>query len=368
MSMFSREARRQGIEAMFADPAAIADALGDISVPADIAAWLGRLLTLAGVPFGYLVPDEVMLPPESIRFFRLNETWIRALLDGAFSLGRNLTAAASGASANLDRVLIGPVAVQARAAAPRRTRRPAGPRARAAAAARSAAAAGTGSAGTTGGTGTADGTGGTGTTGSTGGTGTTGGTSGTTGTNGTADTPWTGFLLRSRVVTAYPGLGVNVYAKGQTPDDPVPVLMPVRRLDRLGPAGDTLLCLVEGDAYRVDVHEAPELLHYGIDVYDGPASPGGPPHAVKNLHTFSRAADGTITFTQAPGKTPAEPVIVQQDISSCFRTRSPRVLRFTDLAGAIATANSTSEIDSAQMGFEMTEGVGMVSFINRDAP
>ena len=121
-ALFSRERRRQGIEAKFADPAAIADALGDIEVPAGIAAWLGRLLTLAGVPFGYLVPDEAMLPPESIRFFRLNENWVRALLDGAFSLGRNLTVEAGGPSANLDRVLIEPVAAQARTAAPLRHR------------------------------------------------------------------------------------------------------------------------------------------------------------------------------------------------------------------------------------------------------
>ena len=121
-ALFSRERRRQGIEATFADPAAIADALGDVEVPADIAAWLGRLLTLAGVPFGYLVPDEAMLPPESIRFFRLDENWVRALLDGAFSLGRNLTVEAGGPSANLDRALIEPVAAQARAAAPLRPR------------------------------------------------------------------------------------------------------------------------------------------------------------------------------------------------------------------------------------------------------
>ncbi len=160
-----------------------------------------------------------MLPPESIRFFRLDESWIRALLDGAFSLGRNLTATASGASANLDRALLDPVAAQARAAAPVR------PRAGAAA------------------------------------------------PDPSGGTAWTGFLLRSRVVSDYPGLGVNAYTRGHTPSDPEPVLMPVRRLDRLSPGngpasgGDTLLCLLEGDAYRVDIHEAPELLHYGIDDY-----------------------------------------------------------------------------------------------------
>jgi hypothetical protein len=304
MTLFSREQRRQQIGAMFADPASIAGALGDIEVPADIAAWLGRLLTLAGVPFGYLVPDEAMLPPESIRFFRLDENWIRALLDGAFSLGRNLTAEAGGASANLDRALLGPVAAQARAAAPLR------PRAGVAAP-----------------------------------------------DPDSTDTAWTGFLLRSRVVSDYPGLGVNVYPQGHTPDDQVPVLMPVRRLDRLGPGGDTLLCLVEGDAYRVDVHEAPELLHYGIDEYEPPAG-NAAPKAIKKLHTFTVGSDGTIKVSKD---------VVSIDIGSSFRARSPRVLRLDELAASIAAANKVDRIDAAEMGFEMTEGVGMVSFLNRDA-
>lgn len=306
-TMFSRAVRRHGIETTFADPEAIASTLGDIAVPADIAAWLGRLLTLAGVPFGYLVPDEAMLPPESIRFFRLDEKWVRALLDGAFSLGRNLTTEASGASANLDRALLDPVAARARAAAPLRRR--------AGVAAPDPAA---------------------------------------------TDTAWTGFMLRSHVVADYPGLGVNVYPRGNTPSDPAPILLPIRRLDRLGPAGDTLLCLVHGEAYRVDVHEAPELLHYGIDEYQPPAARGQAPTAVKQLRTFTRTQDGAVTIGSD---------VVPVQVGSSFRTRSPRVLRLAGLAAALAAANEPGKtppdpIDSAEMGFAMTEGVGMVSFIN----
>jgi hypothetical protein len=50
--------------------------------------WLGALSLLKGVPFHYLVPDERMLPAESIRFFQVDPSWIESLLDGAFSLGR----------------------------------------------------------------------------------------------------------------------------------------------------------------------------------------------------------------------------------------------------------------------------------------
>jgi hypothetical protein len=48
-----------------------------------IASW--RLLQ--DLPFAALVPDPAMLPPESIRFFHLDPAWLDALIDGALSLG-----------------------------------------------------------------------------------------------------------------------------------------------------------------------------------------------------------------------------------------------------------------------------------------
>jgi hypothetical protein len=63
-------------------------ATGSPAMPAPVVEWLARLKLLFGVPFNYLVPDEAMLPPESIRFFQLDRAWIEALLDGALSIGR----------------------------------------------------------------------------------------------------------------------------------------------------------------------------------------------------------------------------------------------------------------------------------------
>ena len=60
--------------------------------PSDtILRWFANLVLLTGVPFEYLVPDESMLPQESIRFFFLDENWIERLIDGAMSVagGRN---------------------------------------------------------------------------------------------------------------------------------------------------------------------------------------------------------------------------------------------------------------------------------------
>ena len=72
----------------------------DIKPPADLCGWFEDLSLLKGVPFNYLVPDERMLPGESIRFFQLDKLWIDCLLDGAFSIGR-----ATGADYRFDQAV-----------------------------------------------------------------------------------------------------------------------------------------------------------------------------------------------------------------------------------------------------------------------
>ncbi len=62
-----------------------------LSIPRDISTWFRDLSLLKGVPFGYLVPEEKMLPIESIRFFWVDRLWVECLLDGAFSIGRVTT-------------------------------------------------------------------------------------------------------------------------------------------------------------------------------------------------------------------------------------------------------------------------------------
>lgn len=289
----------------FSTPETVQRALGPPALPKDVAKWLGKLHTLEGVPFHYLVPDEGMLPPESIRFFRLDGAWVKALIDGAFSLGRNLTAEAS-ASTTLDAAVLGDVLGQSRDLAPLRRRR-------AATMAPMLAQAG--------------------------------------------PPIWNGFIMRSRLVADYPGLGVNVYPKGHTPTDAQPILLPVRRLDRLGEASDTILCLVEGEAFHVDIHEAPEALHYGIDTYT--PQPNGPPKATKFLRRFKIKPGGEIVWCKDQPKDPFQ-------IGDTFRTASPRVMKMTQMAKIVGTANDRPPANSAEMGFEMTQGVGKVTFINRD--
>jgi hypothetical protein len=59
-----------------------------IDLPDIVKTGFSELRLLKGIPFNYLVPEEEMLPVESIRFFYIDELWMDCLLDGAFSIGR----------------------------------------------------------------------------------------------------------------------------------------------------------------------------------------------------------------------------------------------------------------------------------------
>jgi len=79
--------------------------------------------------------------------------------------------------------------------------------------------------------------------------------------------------------------------------------------------------------------------------------------ASKNLRSFTKNGD-QVTISEAP---------VNPDIGGCFRAASPRTLKTKTLARTIQTALHLSVFDSAEMGFEMTEGVGLVSFNRQPA-
>lgn len=61
-------------------------------VPEEVANWLADLSLLRGVPLRYLVPHAALLPPESVCFFHVDPNWIRALRQGALSVGRQTAA------------------------------------------------------------------------------------------------------------------------------------------------------------------------------------------------------------------------------------------------------------------------------------
>ncbi len=181
---------------------AAAAVLADLpSLPASVLEWLGQASLLYGVPFEYLVPDARMLPNESIRFFYLDENWVRRLIDGAVSIGlvdsedvlellehfEALALAARRAGANTRSQL---------------RRKPARQ-------------------------------------------------------SFSEGATLTGFLLRSAVVSGWPGLEVQAF-RNVDRTDPIPIV----RMDRL--SDSVLLVLFEGVPKRVDLTEPPEGLHFGV--------------------------------------------------------------------------------------------------------
>ena len=53
--------------------------------------WLSDLKNLSKIPFHYLVPNPLMLPMESMRFFCVDSNWIAALLSGALSISVHMS-------------------------------------------------------------------------------------------------------------------------------------------------------------------------------------------------------------------------------------------------------------------------------------
>lgn len=291
------------VSAALADRATLAAQIAETPLPQPLQDWLARLRLLKGVPFRYLVPDEAMLPAESIRFFTLDQGWIETMVDGAMSIGRTLGTKPDMALVPLEAAAFAHAAPLALAATPLL---------RATALGLPPAAA--------------------------------------------PQELITGFVLRSKVISNTPGMGVKVYPQGHTPadhdrDPAIDIhLLDILRYEQLGDSSDVVICLVAGDAYRVDIHQPPEQLHYGLDRY---ALTGGTVSATKNVHTFT-VQDGTVTLN---------PDIAATDVSADFRPGGLRVAKMAGLGQSIAAANNITALDSAQMGFEMIEGVGMVSFI-----
>lgn len=215
-------------------------------LPDETGRWLARLCLLEGLPFADLVPDARMLPAESIRFFFLDRNWVDALVDGALSVAS--AAAPEAALVDLHRP---DVHRRARAGAhhERGRRRVRTRDAAVAALGARLEAAGAGA--------------------------------------GEAEAPpWSGFLLRSAAVAAWPGLTVTGFATTGR-DEPLGLL----RLDR--PAPSVLLALFDGVVRRVEVAKPSQALHFGVTRPDADDPPV----------VYLRYVGGGPDFT--PGEQPA---------------------------------------------------------------
>ncbi len=240
-------------------------------IPESVYNYFKGLELLQGIPFNYLVPDERLLPPESIRFFCVDSLWVDCLQDGAFSIGR-----VTSTSVEQDRSL----------RASRNLTR-------------------------------------------------------------SVDQKITGIIMRSQVVSGWPGLLVDGYSEisDTTPDDgiiqdpPQESLLPLLRMETL--AKDVLICLFAGEVKTVDIHLKPESMHFGLD-----APTEGSQEWSKNLRGEDAETSETL-ISPIP-----------------WHNEAKEVVNLEELAQQMNTHLQLGEFTSGQFGLQMIEGVQKVRFIS----
>ncbi|HEX7318175.1 MAG TPA: hypothetical protein VF297_30000 [Pyrinomonadaceae bacterium] len=175
-----------------------------ITIADELVEWIARAVLLYPVPFQYLVPHASLLPRESLRFFHLDDNWVDALVDGALSAAVR-GHADEGLAARADmQSLLSKIVYQHRLRLQGKNPEwhP---------------------------------------------------------TERYMDVPKSGFLLRSSIVTDWPGVEVTA-----TTDAPTAAHLPeILRLDQI--ADGVLFCLARGSIRQVKFREPREGLTFGVD-------------------------------------------------------------------------------------------------------
>lgn len=277
--------------------------------PPEVTRFLARAVLLYGIPFHYLVPDERMLPPESIRFFYLDPGWIATLIQGATSVGR-----VGERDTVLDTMLrhqaLGQALVDAASV------REKGPACVEPTATTTTAAGATTTA---------------------------------------ANWPLTGFLLRSALVDGWQGVEMRAYADlGKNVE-----LAPLR-IDRLAP--DIMLCIFNGRVNMMTVKQPPEGMHFGLSPV---ASPPGTYQRL-SLRKVVAGTDAVVPGAQIPGseKKAITPLMRKPAVAGSRPTRVVCMSRLAGqfVAGLKALNYDTVPFTSAELGVEMVESPGLVEF------
>jgi hypothetical protein len=250
------------------DKALYADDAGPAATD-EVIDWLTKLRLLNGVPFAYLVAHERFLPPESMRFFYLDRNWTDAAVDGALSVG-TITSRDRAQLHSVYATLRSRLDDAERQAFQRLIR-----------------------------------------------------ITPTLPTTRQAEVT-TGFLLRSRAVSGWPGLHVNGYT-----DNSKAVSLGIMRIERLAPA--VLLALFDGIPGFLTLTEPRQGIQFGVDV---------DPNVAGKRRIKIRNPDGT----GMGNDTVFEPVP--------FREGSPGVIHWVELARRVQ-AHTGGNVSSAQMGLQM---------------
>ena len=279
-----------------------------------VADFVGRLQHLYGVPFSYLVPENRMLPPESIRFFYVDQNWIDALCDGALSLGR-----IGAQDVQHDQAMSRVIARRAERSALNRRRGQLGREAQA---------------------------------------------------ERETEPVYGGFLLRSAVVSGWPGLevkafkategtGVNTKCTG----DPVELV----RMDRL--ANDVLLCLFAEQFGCVNIHEPKEGINFGAEPEfpDGETERAGvdPIRYDKQLRGLGIGGHKLAEFIEGA----IVEVPLRADSTRVVEVNQLREAMISELKSLVPPAweGPDESFTAAQFSLEMIEGASQHVFRSEDA-
>ncbi|HYV13297.1 MAG TPA: hypothetical protein VE980_20500 [Pyrinomonadaceae bacterium] len=173
-----------------------------VRIADDLVEWIARLVLLYPVPFHYLIPHQSLLPPESLRFFHLDDNWVNALVDGALSIAVRNDADQKVASRSELQSTLSKIVYQHRLRLQGKTPE-FEPKER------------------------------------------------------YMEIPKSGFLLRSRIVSGWPG--VEVTAKTTAQDETLPKIL---RFDQI--ADGVLFCLARGTVEEVTFREPREGLTFGV--------------------------------------------------------------------------------------------------------
>ena len=265
-------------------------------LPKHLQDWLGRLRLFYGIPFEYLVPDERLLPPESIRFFYVDRNWNDRMVDGALSVGKTATReythhhalfqSVAGELDNEERRIRQNLRLKDKSAEEEDL----------------------------------------------------------PGIGEAAD--MTGFLLRSQAVSFYPGLEVKAWQGEQDNQTDLRLL----RMDRPGP--DVLLCLFDGVPDGVDIKEPREGIQFGVDInldanqnIEGTADcPGG--FSLKMRHIKGTNAGYEVGWVNMDiSDDPIDGINQSYDVSVPVRQDNPQVVHVEALHAAVA--DKMSEIKAA---------------------
>jgi hypothetical protein len=239
------------------------------------------------VPFNYLVPNEQMLPLESLRFFYLDRNWINHLIDGAFSIGRTCSR-----QQGVDAALFSHLQSHTNPARLnlRRQRK-----------------------------------------------------NQLFATNATQN--YTGFLLRSQVVSGWPNLQANGYT---VPDD---ITSEIKKLRMERISADCIICIFDGEIKQVAIHEPPEQLHCGIEINTTPYS--------TTLRAVTGSTPGIQFQTDPKGGPAAAEIPMRADRQTLLVSQAA-----SNILGKLNTdfAQNIQNFTSAEFTLEMIKGVVKVNF------